>query len=140
MFCNFCTRSCGNKRFCDNICSEGFSKEQHSKKTNIPPDLLKKLLKIYGELKTFSQRFQGLDRTREITRIRDGHTCQECGLKRTPAMIAKYKYRSLDVHHLNGICGKKSRSYDKVSEMGGLITLCHKCHYNRHDFSMNSQN
>ena len=71
----------------------------------------------------------GICYTRELVRIRDKHTCQECG------EIWQKGQRRFDVHHLNGLCGKLSRSYDKVREMGGLTTLCHKCHYNRHDFS-----
>lgn len=27
------------------------------------------------------------------------------------------------------------RGYDRISEIPNLITLCHKCHYNRHDRS-----
>src|SRR3990167_1449568 len=71
----------------------------------------------------------GRGRTRELVRIRDNHTCQNCGKKWIE------KTRRFDVHHLNGLCGKKSRSYDKISEMDKLITLCHKCHYHRHDFN-----
>jgi len=68
---------------------------------------------------------QGVNKTREKVRIRDNHTCQDCGKK-----WEKDK-RRFDCHHLNGLCGKKSRKYDRVSDMGGLITLCHKCHFNR---------
>ena len=71
----------------------------------------------------------GREHTRVKVRERDNHSCQNCGKKK------KKNGRALDVHHLNGECGKKSRKYDKVSEMNGLITLCHKCHYNRHDRS-----
>lgn len=73
----------------------------------------------------------GRDLTREMARIRDKHTCRGCGKK------WKSGSRAFDVHHLNGLCGKKSHKYDRVSEIGGLITLCHKCHFNRHDFSIN---
>lgn len=64
----------------------------------------------------------GVDRTREIVRIRDKHTCQKCKKK------WKIGQRRFDVHHLYGECGKKSKKYDKVSEIKNLITLCHKCH------------
>lgn len=66
----------------------------------------------------------GRDRTRYLVRKRDNFTCLDCGKKWNDG-------RHFDVHHISGLCGKKSRSYDKVSEMDGLITLCHKCHYNR---------
>lgn len=66
----------------------------------------------------------GMDYTRECVRIRDKHTCQLC------LRVWVYGERRFDVHHLNGVCGRKSRSYDKTSEMDGLTTLCHKCHMN----------
>lgn len=63
---------------------------------------------------------------REKVRVRDKHKCRECKkLWRNPK-------RRFDVHHLNGQCGKKSRSYDQVSTMSGLITLCHSCHMKKH--------
>lgn len=68
---------------------------------------------------------QGRDRTRELVRKRDNFTCQDC------KKVWEIGMRRFDVHHLNGLCGKKSRGYDKVSDMKGLITLCHKCHFNR---------
>lgn len=89
--------------------------------------------KVYGE-------FQGRERTRMLVRIRDNFTCQNCGVVRTIEEARKNKKRLFDIHHLNGLCGKKSRSYDKVSEMDGLITLCHKCHFNRHDKSKKFEN
>lgn len=67
----------------------------------------------------------GRDRTRDMVRARDNHQCQDCGKGWNEGM------RRFDVHHLNGLCGKKSMQYDRVSEMDGLITLCHKCHFNR---------
>jgi len=70
---------------------------------------------------------EGTDFVREIVRIRDKHTCQECG------KIWQKGERRFDVHHLNGMCGKKSRSYDCVTEIQGLITLCHKCHLNQEE-------
>lgn len=74
---------------------------------------------------------RGLDRTRMMVRIRDKFTCQDCGDIRTPEQAKLNRKRLFDCHHLNGLCGKKSHGYDKVSEIDGLITLCHKCHYNR---------
>lgn len=76
---------------------------------------------------------QGRERTRELRRIRDNHTCQnpEC------AKVWEPGQRRFDIHHLNGICGKRSRSYDAVSELDGLITLCHDCHFKRDDHSSN---
>lgn len=75
----------------------------------------------------YKKTLQGRDFVRETVRKRDKHTCQnkKCGKK---WIIGQ---RRFDVHHLNGMCGKKSRGYDKISEIIGLITLCHKCHYNR---------
>ncbi len=70
-------------------------------------------------------KMEGRERTREMVRIRDKHKCQDCKKKWIEGK------RRFDIHHLNKLCGKKSRSYDKVSEMKGLITLCHKCHYAR---------
>lgn len=71
---------------------------------------------------------EGIDFTRQIVRIRDRHTCQEehggCG------RIWQIGERRFDIHHLDGLCGLLSRSYDKVETMDRLITLCHKCHLN----------
>lgn len=78
---------------------------------------------------------KGRERTREIVRIRDEYICQDCHARRTPDDALRNGKRLFDVHHLNGLCGKKSRGYDKVSEIDGLITLCHKCHFSRHDFN-----
>lgn len=74
------------------------------------------------------QRLTGRDYVREKVRERDKRTCQnkECGKKWEEGM------RRFDVHHLNGLCGKKSQKYDRISEMDGLITLCHKCHLSLH--------
>jgi len=76
----------------------------------------------------------GRDSNRMKVRIRDNFTCQDCGARRTPRDAKMEGKRLFDTHHTNGVCGKKSRGYDKVSEMGGLITLCHQCHFARHDF------
>jgi 5-methylcytosine-specific restriction endonuclease McrA len=78
---------------------------------------------------------KGREYVRALVRRRDGFTCQDCGIVRTPEQSHETGKRQLDVHHLNGLCGKRSHTYDRVSEMSGLITLCHKCHFNRHDYS-----
>jgi DNA-binding CsgD family transcriptional regulator len=66
--------------------------------------------------------FTGRDRAREIVRMRDKHTCQSCGKKWEEGT------RRFDVHHLNGLCGKKSTGFDGINDIDGLTTLCHKCH------------
>jgi DNA-binding XRE family transcriptional regulator len=86
-----------------------------------------------------SHALSGRDRSRMQVRSRDKFTCQDCGLVRTPSMAKKEKKRLFDVHHLNGLCGKQSRGYDKVSEIDGLITLCHKCHFNHPEHSRNNK-
>ena len=68
--------------------------------------------------------FSGRDVVRELVRKRDNYTCQICGKK------WKTKMRRFDIHHLNGICGKKSQGYDKLENAKNLITYCHKCHMN----------
>lgn len=73
---------------------------------------------------------QGRERVRGFVRLRDKYTCQDCGKVLLPENVPP-KGKSLDVHHLNGLCGKKSRGYDKKEDMHILVTLCHKCHYNR---------
>lgn len=67
----------------------------------------------------------GRDRVRELVRCRDKHTCQDC------FKIWKVGERRFDIHHLGGLCGKRSKSYDKLKDKDNLITLCHKCHFNR---------
>lgn len=59
-----------------------------------------------------------------MARARDKWTCQKC--KR----IWKMGERRFDIHHLNGECGKRSRTYDRVKDIAGLITYCHRCHLN----------
>ena len=76
---------------------------------------------------------QGRGSTRGKVRERDNYTCQECGLVRTPEQAKEQGKKLFDIHHTNGLCGKKSKGYDSISEMDGLVTLCHKCHFNRHD-------
>ena len=79
--------------------------------------------------KKVSVYLSGRDVVREIVRIRDNRTCQNCN------KVWVFNTRRFDIHHLNGLCGKKSYGYDKFSEIDGLITLCHQCHFRRHDFS-----
>lgn len=74
--------------------------------------------------RTNGSNLQGMDRTRQIVRLRDKNTCQSCG------KVWVQGTRRFDVHHLDGLCGKLSRSYDKASSIGRLITLCHRCHLN----------
>jgi 5-methylcytosine-specific restriction endonuclease McrA len=71
-------------------------------------------------------RLKGRDYVRGLVRQRDNHQCQNC--KRFWE-----EGKHFDVHHLNGLCGKKSRGYDRKADMDGLITLCHSCHINKHD-------
>ena len=78
----------------------------------------------------------GRDLTRMKVRIRDKFTCTDCKQVRTPEMAKMAGDRLYDVHHLNGLCGKKSRGYDRVSDIDGLITLCHRCHFNRPEHRM----
>lgn len=73
----------------------------------------------------------GREYVRTLVRIRDNYTCQDCGERRDPETARKEGKRLFDTHHLNGLCGKMSRGYDKIGNMAGLITLCHKCHFNR---------
>jgi len=73
------------------------------------------------------------DYVRELVRTRDNYTCQMCGtLWQAPS-------KRFDVHHLNGLCGKKSLGVDRVKDMPGLVTLCHRCHYRHHQFSVKAQ-
>lgn len=85
---------------------------------------------------------QGRERARALVRIRDNFTCQDCGAVRTADEVSSYnktvkgktslgKLKSLDVHHLGGMCGKNSRGYDSLEDVPNMITLCHKCHFNR---------
>lgn len=68
--------------------------------------------------------FSGRDLNREKARLRDNHKCQRCGKK------WKIGTRRFDIHHLKGLCGKKSRGYDKG--ISYLITYCHACHLSLH--------
>lgn len=94
------------------------------------------------KLAVYEWQTQGRESARLMVRMRDNFTCQDCGLIRTFEEVVDYnkqhgrgKMKSLDVHHTEGVCGKKSRGYDSTKDISRLITLCHSCHYKRHDFS-----
>ena len=53
-------------------------------------------------------------------RKRDNHECQICGAKK----------RQLDVHHIRYVSGREAWDYDD----GDLVTLCHECHEEIHDW------
>jgi hypothetical protein len=72
---------------------------------------------------------KGRDYVRQLVRKRDDFTCQSCFQQWEEGR------RHFDVHHLDGLCGKKSKGYDRVGEIGKLITLCHRCHFNHDQFS-----
>lgn len=74
------------------------------------------------------KQFQGRDRNREIVRILFKHTCQnqDCGKKWNGTD------RRFHVHHLNGLCGKKSREYDGIEHIEKLTLLCPRCHSHEH--------
>lgn len=71
---------------------------------------------------SMTRAMSGRDYVRELVRQRDGRRCQCCGKK------WQVGERRFDVHHLNGMCGKKTYSYDRVEDIDGLITFCHRCH------------
>ncbi len=68
----------------------------------------------------------GRDLNREKVRIRQNHQCQNCRKK------WKIETRRFDIHHLQGLCGKKSRGYDQPESDDKLLVLCHRCHMARH--------
>lgn len=79
----------------------------------------------------FRSTLSGRDFARELIRVRDNHTCQMCGKQ------WKNGSRRLDIHHLNGLCGKMSVRYESPKDtMHYQITLCHKCHYNHPQHSL----
>ncbi len=82
---------------------------------------------------TINALLSGRDFIREKIRIRDNRTCQSCGYEWSKA------WRRLDVHHLGGLCGKKSKKYDKYEDEANLITLCHKCHFNHPDHTLKTR-
>lgn len=71
----------------------------------------------------------GRDRAREIIRIRAGRQCDKCKRYWKPGT------RRLDVHHLSGLCGKKSRSYDSSKDRSKYRVLHHACHMSIHRHS-----
>ncbi len=86
--------------------------------------------KYCGDCRKENKLEHGRDLVRGVVRGRDNNTCQSCGFKWKLGMDRK----RLDVHHLEGMCGKKSKGYDSIySDLSKLITVCHKCHYNLHD-------
>ena len=64
---------------------------------------------------------------RELVRIRDNFTCQECGKTEEEAG------RALDVHHMNPFLKSEDNS------MENLITLCRSCH-KKADLELEKQN
>jgi len=70
------------------------------------------------------------DRTRELVRIRDFHTCQICFKK------WRKGERRFDVHHLDekyeGLQGEGRNGTTKWDRehLDKMLTLCHKCHFN----------
>lgn len=92
----------------------------------------------------FSKKRTGRSHVRDLVRGKDNFTCQDCKEIRTPEFVAEHnnkceglrgRIKLFDVHHVSGLCGKKSRGYDSIRDLAVLVTLCHKCHYLRHDFS-----
>ena len=97
-------------------------------------------ISAYQDEKSHIKNMNGRERNREIARARDNWTCQDCGFRKTYIEVQEHnskitglehKTKSLDIHHTKGLCGKKSKGYDKVDNLDDLVTLCHKCHYNR---------
>lgn len=92
-------------------------------------------------------KLKGRDRARMMVRIRDNFTCQDCGSTRKPSDVQianasksdlKGRIKHFDIHHQDGRCGKKSHGYDSTNDLSGLITLCHRCHYNRPEHRVQS--
>jgi hypothetical protein len=63
----------------------------------------------------------GAELTRGMVRGRDRNICQICGY-----VWKTTDKKRLDVHHLDGLCGKFSKSYDRPDMIHKLITVCHK--------------
>jgi len=76
---------------------------------------------------------EGRERNREIIRYLYDYTCQTCG------RVWEEGQRSFDVHHLGGMCGKKTRSYDSLDDIDTLLPLCHKCHFNHPEHTIKSK-
>lgn len=99
--------------------------------------------KFFGEFRV------GREYTRMRVRERDNYKCRSCGKLRHPLFVQNHnrkqktlkgKIKLFDVHHLDGMCGKKSLGVDSIKDIDKLITLCHKCHYNHHQFSHKYKN
>lgn len=84
----------------------------------------------------------GREFVRSQVRKRDRYRCSDCKLVRTPLKVSRHnrrirglrgKIKNLDVHHIKGLCGTNSTGYDRVNQMHLLVTLCHRCHFRRHD-------
>lgn len=83
---------------------------------------------------------EGRGRSRMLVRIRDNFTCQDCGAIRTLKEVQEHnsgiktlkgRMKLFDVHHTHGQCGKNSIGYDSTKDLSKMVTLCHKCHFNR---------
>lgn len=93
-----------------------------------------------GISKYASHHQKGRGRARMLVRMRDNFTCQDCGAVRMPEEVEEHnskmatlkgRKRLFDVHHTHGQCGKNSLGYDSTKDLTKMVTLCHKCHYNR---------
>ena len=71
------------------------------------------------------RRLTGRGYTRELVRIRDGHQCKKCGKS------WKKGEKKFEVHHLE-IKKGNSKKYDRILDIGKLITLCRVCHLKIH--------
>ena len=81
--------------------------------------------------------FGGRDRARMLVRIRDDFTCQSCGAVRDPLEALEDGKRMFDVHHVGGFCGKgREYKYDGIGDIWKMITLCHRCHFQREDHAV----
>jgi len=76
---------------------------------------------------------EGRERNREIVRYLYDYTCQTCG------SVWEEGQRSFDIHHLGGMCGKRTRSYDSLEDIDILLPLCHKCHFNHPEHTLKSK-
>lgn len=83
-------------------------------------------------LRRITMELQGRDVTRELVRRRDNYECQDCHKK------WKIGERRFDCHHINGMCGKLTKKYESAKHISGMITLCHKCHFNRPEHRVKS--
>ena len=88
-------------------------------------------LETLYKMPNYARNVTGRDYVRMLVRMRDNFTCADCKKRRTPKWAKYIGKRLYDIHHLNGLCGKKSHGYDRLEDMDGLITLCHRCHFNR---------